>query len=57
MLCRRERAVFDLNNGAMAPLYPGEAPEEGRRVKALSPDGQTVLVSTPEALEWWSVTR
>ena len=57
MLCRRERAVFDLNNGAMAPLYPGEAPEEGRRVKAISPDGQTVLVSTPEALEWWSVTR
>ena len=57
MLCRRERTVFDLNNGAMAPLYPGEAPEEGRRVKAISPDGQTVLVSTPEALEWWSVTR
>ncbi|MCK6524831.1 hypothetical protein L6R49_25790 [Myxococcota bacterium] len=57
MLCRREIAVFDLNTGVMAPLYPGEAPEEGRRVKAISPDGKTVLVSTPEALEWWSLTR
>ena len=56
MLCRRERAVFDLNTGELAPLYPGEAPEDGRRVKAISPDGRTALVSTPEALEWWSLT-
>jgi hypothetical protein len=56
MLCCRERAVFDLNTGELAPLYPGEAPEDGRRVKAISPDGRTALVSTPEALEWWSLT-
>ena len=57
MLCTREHAVLDLNSGDTAPLYPGEAPEEGRGGEALSPDGQTVLVSTPEALEWWAITR
>ena len=57
MLCRKERAVLDLDTGALAPLYPGDAPEEGRRVRAFSPDGQTALVSTPEALEWWTITR
>jgi hypothetical protein len=57
MICRREIAVFDLNTGELAPLYPGDAPEEGRRVKAISPDGRTALVSTAEALEWWTITR
>ena len=57
MLCRKERAVLDLDTGALAPLYPGDAPEEGRRVRAFSPDGATALVSTPEALEWWHLSR
>lgn len=57
MLCRREHAVLDLNSGDMAPLYPGEAPEEGRGVESISPDGTTVLVTTPEALEWWTISR
>ena len=57
MIDRRAVSVLDLDSGDTAPLYPGEAPEEGRRVKAISPDGRTALVSTAEALEWWSVTR
>ncbi|MCK6514798.1 hypothetical protein L6R46_07065 [Myxococcota bacterium] len=54
---RRAVAVLDLDTGIRAPLYSGDAPEEGRSVKAISADGGTVLVSTPEALEWWSITR
>jgi hypothetical protein len=57
MLCDREHAVLDLDSGDTAPLYPGDAPEEGRSVQSISADGATVLVSTPEALEWWTVTR
>ena len=57
MLCHAERAVYALDTGALAPLYPGDAPEEGRRVQSISPDGATALVSTPEALEWWHLSR
>ena len=57
MLCHAERAVYALDTGALAPLYPGDAPEEGRRVQSISPDGATALVSTPEALEWWHISR
>jgi hypothetical protein len=57
MLCRREHAVLDLDTGVIAPLYPGDSPHKGRAFEALSPDGATALVSTPEALEWWTITR
>jgi hypothetical protein len=57
MIDRRARSVLDLDSGDIAPLYPGEAPEEGRSVQSISADGTTALVSTPEALEWWTVTR
>lgn len=57
MLCEEAHAVFDLDSGATAPLYPGDAPEEGRRVRSISADGTTALVSTPDALEWWSLAR
>ena len=57
MIDRRAVSVLDLDSGDTAPLYPGEAPEEGRSVQSISPDGTTVLVSTPEALEWWAINR
>lgn len=57
MIDRRAVAVLDLVSGDTAPLYPGEAPEKGRSVQSISADGTTVLVSTPEALEWWTITR
>ena len=57
LIHHRAVAVLDLHTGALAPLYPGAAPEEGRSVRAFSPDGATALVCTPEALEWWHITR
>ena len=57
MIDRHAISVLDLDSGDTAPLYPGEAPEEGRDVQSISPDGATVLVSTPEALEWWALSR
>ena len=57
MLCRREHAALDLDTGVMAPLYGGDAPAQKSRPLGLSPDGQTALVCTPEALEWWTLTR
>lgn len=49
--------VLDLASGERAALYPGDAPEKGRAVDELSPDGTTALVRTPEGLEWWTLTR
>lgn len=57
MIDRRAVSVLNLDSGDTAPLYPGEAPEEGRGVESISPDGTTVLVTTPEALEWWTISR
>ena len=53
----RTITALDLNSGALAPLYVGDAPEKGRAVEDLSPDGTTALVRAPEALEWWTLTR
>jgi hypothetical protein len=53
----RSCVVYDLETGALAPLYLGDAPDEGRSAQSISADGSTALVSTPDALEWWAIRR
>lgn len=53
----RAPVVYDLETGDLAPLYEGSSPEEGRHVLSLSHDGATALVNSPDAVEWWTITR
>ena len=53
----RACTVLCLHSGERAALYPGDAPERGRAVDDLSADGQTALVRSSDALEWWAISR
>lgn len=53
----RAAVVFDLETGALVPLHEGSSAEEGRTVLSLSHDGATALINTPNAVEWWTITR
>ena len=54
MMLSGDGVAFDPRSGGVVELRrPDAQPPSGM---AISPDGLTALVSTPDALEWWSLT-
>jgi hypothetical protein len=57
MLSGEDCAVFELDTGAKVSLRSTSCTEDEPSPLSISHDGETVLVRTATALEWWRISR